>query len=103
MHAALHCASAGKCKSMYLPPNRRAALCTKSRMIRGNELKVAFSVAALAFEGDLSTSIFHLQLITKNVPDWSVKARVIAVFHTSAGHVRLHCELRARPGCRALC
>jgi hypothetical protein len=32
------------------------------------ELKVAFSVAALTFEGDLPASIFHLQLITKTLP-----------------------------------
>jgi intracellular sulfur oxidation DsrE/DsrF family protein len=56
------------------------------------ELKVAFSVAALAFEGDLPASIFHLQLITKNIADWNAKAQVIVVFHTSAGHVTLHDE-----------
>jgi intracellular sulfur oxidation DsrE/DsrF family protein len=53
-------------------------------------LKVAFSVAALAFEGDLPASIFHLQLITQNITDWNANAQVIAVFHTSAGHVMLH-------------
>ena len=55
-----------------------------------SELKAAFSVAALAFEGDLPASIFHLQLITKDVDNWNAKAQVIAVFHTSAGHVTLH-------------
>src|SRR6266853_1458191 len=54
------------------------------------ELKAAFSVAALAFEGDLPASIFHLQLIAKDVADWSAKAKVIAVFHTNAGHVTLN-------------
>ena len=54
------------------------------------ELKVAFSVAALAFEGDLPASIFHLRLITQNIADWNAKAQVIAVFHTSAAHVTLH-------------
>jgi intracellular sulfur oxidation DsrE/DsrF family protein len=54
------------------------------------ELKVAFSVAALAFEGDLPASIFHLQLITGNIADWNAKAQVIAVFHSLAGHVTLH-------------
>ena len=54
------------------------------------ELKAAFSVAALAFEGDLPASIFHLQLITKDVAEWTAKAQVIAVFHTNAGHVTLH-------------
>jgi intracellular sulfur oxidation DsrE/DsrF family protein len=56
------------------------------------EVKVAFSVAALAFEGDLPASIFHLQLIQKDVADWNAKARIIAVFHTNAGHVTLNDE-----------
>src|SRR5215470_13333837 len=55
-----------------------------------SELKIGFSVAALAFEGDLPASIFHLQLITNNIADWRAKAQVIAVFHTNAGHVTLH-------------
>jgi intracellular sulfur oxidation DsrE/DsrF family protein len=54
------------------------------------DLKAAFSIAALAFEGDLPASIFHLQLIAQNITDWNAKAQVIAVFHTSAGHVTLH-------------
>ena len=54
------------------------------------ELKAAFSVAALAFEGDLPASIFHLQLITGNIADWKAKAQVIVVFHSLAGHVTLH-------------
>ena len=54
------------------------------------EVKVAFSISALSFEGDLPASIFHLQLITKDVADWNAKARIIAVFHTNAGHVTLH-------------
>jgi intracellular sulfur oxidation DsrE/DsrF family protein len=54
------------------------------------ELKVAFSVAALAFEGDLPASIFHLQLITNNVAEWNARAQVIVVFHSLAGHVTLH-------------
>ena len=54
------------------------------------ELKVAFSVAALAFEGDLPASIFHLQLITNNIAEWNARAQVIVVFHSLAGHVTLH-------------
>jgi hypothetical protein len=53
-------------------------------------VKVAFSVGALAFEGDLPASIFHLQLIENDIADWNAKAQVIAVFHTSAGHVTLN-------------
>src|SRR5215831_15796439 len=55
-----------------------------------SELNVAFSIAALAFEGDLPASIFHLQLIAKDVADWKAKSQVIAVFHTNAGHVTLN-------------
>ena len=54
------------------------------------ELKVAFSVAALAFEGDLPASIFHLELIAKDAADWKANAQIIAVFHTNAGHVTLN-------------
>ena len=54
------------------------------------ELKAAFSVAALAFEGDLPASILHLQLITNDIAEWKAKAKVIVVFHTNAGHVTLH-------------
>src|SRR3954451_16733164 len=53
------------------------------------ELKIAFSVAALAFEGDLPAAIFHLQLITRNIAEWNAKAQVIAVFHSLAGHATL--------------
>jgi len=53
---------------------------------------LAFSVPALAFEGDLPASIFHLQLIENDIADWNAKAEVIAVFHTNAGHVTLNDE-----------
>ncbi len=60
--------------------------------VRLSEIKIAFSVAALAFEGDLPASIFHLQLITKDIDAWAARSEVIVVFHTSAGHVTLHDE-----------
>jgi len=66
------------------------------------ELKVAFNVAALAFEGDLSTSISHLQLITKNVALLERQGAGHSSVSYECGPT-LHCELRARPGCRALC
>ena len=58
--------------------------------VRLTALQIAFSIADLAFEGDLPASIFHLQLIANDIADWNAKARVIAVFHTNAGHVTLH-------------
>ena len=60
--------------------------------VRLTELRVAFSIADLAFEGDLPASIFHLQLIANDVAGWDAKAQIIAVFHTNAGHVTLHDE-----------
>jgi intracellular sulfur oxidation DsrE/DsrF family protein len=53
-------------------------------------VKTVFSIGALAFEGDLPASIFHLQLIENDIGDWSAKSEVIAVFHTNAGHVTLN-------------
>jgi intracellular sulfur oxidation DsrE/DsrF family protein len=55
-------------------------------------IKIVFSIGALAFEGDLPASIFHLQLIENDVDDWKANAEVIAVFHTNAGHVTLNDE-----------
>ena len=60
--------------------------------VRLTELRIAFSIADLAFEGDLPASIFHLQLIANDIADWKARAQVIAVFHTNAGHVTLHDE-----------
>jgi len=54
------------------------------------DVKMVFSIGALAFEGDLPASIFHLQLIENDIPDWNAKSEVTAVFHTNAGHVTLH-------------
>ncbi len=58
--------------------------------VRLTGLRIPFSIADLAFEGDLPASIFHLQLITNDTADWKAKAQVIAVFHTNAGHVALN-------------
>ena len=35
------------------------------------EVKVVFSVGALAFEGDLPASLFHLQLIEDDIVAWA--------------------------------
>jgi intracellular sulfur oxidation DsrE/DsrF family protein len=53
-------------------------------------LRVAFSVPALTFEGDLPASIFHLQLLKTDAEDWKADAEIVAVFHTNAGHVALN-------------
>ena len=58
--------------------------------VRLTDAKVVFSVSALAFEGDLPASLFHLQLIIDDVADAGASSQIIAVFHTNAGHVTLH-------------
>src|SRR5262249_26989047 len=58
--------------------------------VKLKEVKSVFSIGALAFEGDLPASIFHLQLIENDIADWKAKSQVIAVFHTNAGHVTLN-------------
>ena len=58
--------------------------------VKLKDVKTVYSISALAFEGDLPASIFHLQLITNDIADSDAKSEVIAVFHTNAGHVTLH-------------
>jgi intracellular sulfur oxidation DsrE/DsrF family protein len=58
--------------------------------VKLEKLKIAFSIASLAFEGDLPASIFHLQLITQDIHDWNAGSEVVGVFHTNAGHVVLN-------------
>jgi intracellular sulfur oxidation DsrE/DsrF family protein len=58
--------------------------------VRMTRVRSVFSIGALAFEGDLPASIFHLQLIKGDIADWGAESEVIAVFHTNAGHVTLH-------------
>jgi len=58
--------------------------------VKLSDVKMVFSIDALAFECDLPASIFHLQLIENDIADWNAKSEVIAVFHTNAGHVTLH-------------
>jgi intracellular sulfur oxidation DsrE/DsrF family protein len=57
--------------------------------VKLEDVKAVFSVAALSFQGDLPTSIIHLQRITGDIADWGATAEVVAIFHTDAGHVTL--------------
>jgi hypothetical protein len=42
--------------------------------VKLNDVKSVFSIGALAFEGDLPASIFHLQLITNDIAGEAVGA-----------------------------
>jgi intracellular sulfur oxidation DsrE/DsrF family protein len=55
-----------------------------------SNVRMVFSIGALAMEGDRPALIFHLQLIENDITDWNAESKVIAVFHTNAGHVTLH-------------
>ena len=58
--------------------------------VKLSDVKVVFSIGALAFEGDLPASIFHMQLLKNDIASWSATSEIVAVFHTNAGHVTLH-------------
>jgi len=58
--------------------------------VKLSDVKVVFSVGALAFEGDLPASMFHMQLIENDIAGWRATSEIVAVFHTNAGHVTLH-------------
>ncbi len=58
--------------------------------VKLSQVKVVFSISALAFEGDLPASIFHLNLVIKDSINWNAESDIVAVFHTNAGHVTLN-------------
>ena len=58
--------------------------------VKLSDVNMVFSIGALAFEGDLPASIFHMKLIKNDIADWSAPSEIVAVFHTNAGHVTLH-------------
>ena len=55
-----------------------------------DEVRIVFSIGSLALEGDLPASIFHMKLILDDIGNWSAKSELVAVFHTTAGHVTLN-------------
>ena len=70
-----------------MPPKKRLHIDIPVRL---TDVKTVFSIGALAFEGDLPASIFHLQLIKGDIAAWKAASEVVAVFHTNAGHVTLN-------------
>jgi hypothetical protein len=58
--------------------------------VKLSDVKVVFSIGALAFERDLPASIVHMQLIKNDIATWSATSEIVAVFHTNAGDVTLH-------------
>lgn len=58
--------------------------------VKLSDVKNVFSIASLSFEGDLPAALFHLGLLMDDISNWSASSRVIAIFHTNAGHVTLN-------------
>lgn len=54
-----------------------------------DEVKIAFSVASLTFEGDMPAVLFHAGIVVADAAAWKVQPEVVVVFHTNAGHVPL--------------
>ena len=43
--------------------------------VKLTKVNTVFSIGALAFEGDLPASIFHLQLIEGDIADWKAASK----------------------------
>ena len=69
------------------PPNKPLEIDIPVKL---DDVKAVLSVEALAFQGDLPTSIIHLQVLTNDIADWGATSEIVAVFHTNAGYVTLH-------------
>ena len=57
-----------------------------------DEVKVAFSVASLTFEGDMPAVLFHAGILVTDAAAWDLAPDLVIVFHTNAGHVTLDDE-----------
>ena len=44
--------------------------------VKMTNVRTVYSIGALAFEGDLPASIFHLQLIEGDIADWNAKSDI---------------------------
>ena len=53
------------------------------------EANVAFNIDRLALNGDMPIALGHLELLVNDYRELNTKGRIIAIFHTDAGHVTL--------------
>ena len=54
------------------------------------EAHVAFNIDRLALNGDMPIALGHLELLVNDYRELNASGRIIAVFHTDAGHVTLN-------------
>ena len=57
-----------------------------AKLDKGN---VVFNIDRLALNGDMPIALGHLALLVNDYRELNAKGRIIAVFHTDAGHVTL--------------
>jgi intracellular sulfur oxidation DsrE/DsrF family protein len=53
------------------------------------EANVVFNIDRLALNGDMPIALGHLELLVNDFRELNNKGRIIAIFHTDAGHVTL--------------
>jgi intracellular sulfur oxidation DsrE/DsrF family protein len=53
------------------------------------EANVAFNIDHLALNGDMPIALGHLEILVNDYRELNTKGRIIAIFHTDAGHVTL--------------
>jgi intracellular sulfur oxidation DsrE/DsrF family protein len=53
------------------------------------EANVAFNIDRLALNGDMPIALGHLQLLVDDYHELNANGRIIAIFHTDAGHLTL--------------
>ena len=54
------------------------------------EANVVFNIDRLALNGDMPFALGHLELLVNDFRDLNNTGRIIAIFHTDAGHVTLN-------------
>ena len=55
-----------------------------------DKANVVFNIDRLALNGDMPIALGHLGLLANDFSDLNTKGRIIAIFHTDAGHVTLN-------------
>jgi intracellular sulfur oxidation DsrE/DsrF family protein len=53
------------------------------------QANVAFNIDHLALNGDMPIALGHLELLVNDYRELTANGRIIAIFHTDAGHVTL--------------
>jgi intracellular sulfur oxidation DsrE/DsrF family protein len=69
-----------------VPPARTLHIDIPAKVDKAN---VVFNIDRLALNGDMPIALGHLNLLANDFSELNTKGRIIAIFHTDAGHVTL--------------